>query len=337
MQSERLRHAPMRVVISWNSEAGKSYTRKAGVNPDALAPGFQPSPANDLIFRGGKTLPDLNFLNFYVAGTSAWNAGDMQNIDQALSAAMSDRNLNNVMEQYFNNQPIRSTFLGSHKLTGAAPTVVSQGDAELLISNLQKQGALDGADLATTVVNLLLPSGSELTTDEMPTSPALSAQVLGVQETGRSPHPAIPVEDEASSKAGLGGFHGSVHLTMSGVGVTVYYAISVFSEILSDGTRAGIPAFPQPWKNVVATLYHELNEARTDPDVEDAIRTGQLGFVGWNSKSGEEVGDAPIRTGTGLQLVFKEVPLTAGGGTVPVQFMYSNAVHGPEGPIPQPH
>jgi hypothetical protein len=35
-----------------------------------------------------------------------------------------------------------------------------------------------------------------------------------------------------------------------------------------------IVVFDQPWKNVVATFYHELNEARTDADVEDAIRAG---------------------------------------------------------------
>jgi hypothetical protein len=33
----------------------------------------------------------------------------------------------------------------------------------------------------------------------------------------------------------------------------------------------------------------------------------------------------------------REVPLADGSGTVPVQFQYSNAVHGPEGPIPEPH
>ena len=32
----------------------------------------------------------------------------------------------------------------------------------------------------------------------------------------------------------------------------------------------------------------------------------------------------------------KEVSLTSGSGTVPVQFQYSNAVKGPEGPIPTP-
>jgi hypothetical protein len=35
--------------------------------------------------------------------------------------------------------------------------------------------------------------------------------------------------------------------------------------------------------------------------------------------------------------VFKEVTVSDGSGTVPVQFQYSNAVHGPEGPIAAPH
>lgn len=34
-----------------------------------------------------------------------------------------------------------------------------------------------------------------------------------------------------------------------------------------------------------------------------------------------------------LTEVFREVELTDNIGTVPVPFMYSNAVHGPEGPI----
>ncbi len=33
----------------------------------------------------------------------------------------------------------------------------------------------------------------------------------------------------------------------------------------------------------------------------------------------------------------QEVPLTDGSNSVPVQFQYSNAVHGPEGPIPAPY
>jgi hypothetical protein len=91
---------------------------------------------------------------------------------------------------------------------------------------------------------------------------------------------------------------------------------------------------------VVATFYHELNEARTDPDVEDAIRAGNdpnaTKFLGWTSKQGEECGDFPVFEANPLSQVFQEVKLTDGSGTAPVQFQYSDAVHGPEGPINKP-
>ncbi len=332
MNEKKMEYAPMRVVIRAGSEAAKNYTRKAGIDPQALAPGFSPTPAQDLINHGGKTIRDLKFANFYVAGETSWRASDIQNIDRALSAAMSDRNLNNVIVQYFNNQAISSQQVASVKLSGPRPPVVSQGDAEMLVRNLHQQGKLAGMDLNSTVVNLLLPSGTILTTDE-----GLSNAAAVAQEPGKPLDPRIPVEDEASSASGLGGYHGSIHKTMSGVGITIYYAVIAFSEVRPDGSHNGIVAFAEPWKNVVATCYHELVEARTDPDVEDAIRTGQLSFVGWTSARGEEIGDEPIRTATSLSKVFKEVPLADGTGVVPVQFMYSNAVHGPEGPIPQPH
>jgi hypothetical protein len=88
---------------------------------------------------------------------------------------------------------------------------------------------------------------------------------------------------------------------------------------------------------VVATFYHELNEARTDPDVDDVINGGSVHLLGWTSRQGEECGDFPVFEANPLSEVFVEVPLASGHGTVPVQLMYSNAVHGPEGPIPQPH
>jgi hypothetical protein len=76
--------------------------------------------------------------------------------------------------------------------------------------------------------------------------------------------------------------------------------------------------------------------------VEDAIRAGNsskaVSFLGWTSLQGEECGDFPItEAGTALSLVMQEVSLTNGDRKVPVQFQYSNAVQGPEGPIPQPH
>jgi hypothetical protein len=126
------------------------------------------------------------------------------------------------------------------------------------------------------------------------------------------PPGAILVDGEVTSEHGLGGYHGSVggH----------DYAVAVYSE----GTN-GIAAFDEPWKNVCATVYHELQEVRTDPDVEEAARTGTSSYLGWYAPRGGEIGDIPIAdSGGDLASVFKEVPLAKGGGTVPVQLMWSN-------------
>ena len=76
--NEKMEYAPMRVVIRAGSEAAKQYTRKAGIDPQALAPGFGPTPAQDLINHGGKIIRDLKFANFYVAGETSWRASDIQ-------------------------------------------------------------------------------------------------------------------------------------------------------------------------------------------------------------------------------------------------------------------
>ena len=86
---------------------------------------------------------------------------------------------------------------------------------------------------------------------------------------------------------------------------------------------------------MVGTLYHEMVEFQTDPDVGDAIRTNDLDLIGWNSDFGQEIGDQPISANL-LSDVFREIE-TEKKVTVPVQFMYSNAVHGAEGPIDAPH
>ena len=91
---------------------------------------------------------------------------------------------------------------------------------------------------------------------------------------------------------------------------------------------------------MVGTLYHEMNEFRTDADVRDAIATGNDdGVLGWMGAQGE-IGDQPIAIAGQLgqlQRVFQEVQNSTGSRRVPVQFLYSNAVHGAEGPIDAPH
>ncbi len=328
---------PMNVYVRRGSSAEKAFRKRTGAPIlEAIAPGIAPTPEHDLKYRGGKTIQDLRFTNFYVGG-DAWDQGDIANIDKALYEAMSDEDLNNVMVQYFTG-PITSTFDGSETLPGPAPQIISQGDVEQLVTTLHGEGKLTG-DLTSTVYNFMLAPGTVLNTDTTTTgggqqvSAAVKGQVAAVKA-----HVIVP-KDEDDSLNGLGGFHGSVHVSDTD---TVYYAVGAYSQTEADGTVNGILVFAEPWKNVVATFYHELNEARTDADVEDAIKAGNSpnadAFLGWVSDQGEEVGDFPVsEAGGDLTAVFQEVELTDDSGTVPVQFMYSDAVHGPEGPIVEAH
>jgi hypothetical protein len=334
---------PLRVFVGYKTKAEKGFRSRVSMpQPTALAPGLPPTPEHDLISNGGKTITDLAFINFYIGGSVAWQASDIQAIDQALAASMSDKDLNNVMSQYYPSGQITSTFRGSQILAGPPPQIVSQGDVENLVRSLFQAGSLDGFDLASTVFNFMLPSGTILNTNQAPTTGAIAAAIESARKvkTAKPLEATIPHEEEEDSTQGLGGYHGSTHVGSGADEQTIYYAVGVYSEQLSDGTVNGIPVFDEPWKNVVATFYHELNEARTDPDVEDAIRAGNdpnaVNFLGWTSAQGEECGDFPVFEANPLSKVFQEIELTDNSGTVPIQFQYSDADHGPGEPRATP-
>jgi hypothetical protein len=250
------RKRPLNVSFRRGSAAERVYREVAGLpETEALAPGLKLTPSHDLHYHGGKTIAHLHFNNFYV-GADAWPNADMPKIDAALAAAMSDAHLNNVIEQYFPDS-ITSTFHGSEKLSGPAPATVSQNDIEAMVTSLASHGKFSGSDLSSTVFTFMLPPGTVL--NDSSTAYGESARHQGDANKKN----ASPDDDEADSLHGLGGYHGSVHVGSD----TIYYAVGVYSQIAADGTQNGIVMFEQPWKNVVATFYHELNEARTDADV----------------------------------------------------------------------
>lgn len=292
-----------------------------GVSRPQLGQFVSATSSDNLVYRGGKVIHDLSYVNLYVSGDTQWTASDVDRIDRNLSAAMNDQHLNNVLMQYFDNQAIRSRALPSHPLVGHTPTIVSRGDLREYLTYLHEQGFLRSFDLKNTAVNLILPPGTVLTSN---------AAVANSQQASE--------EDSADSRQGLAGYHGSV---VSTGGTRIYFAVSVFSERSTSGATNGIPVFRDPWKNVVATLYHQMMEVRTNPDVEDGLRdstdlnSGRI--LGWVSDSGLEIGDIPLRANTAIQNVIREVPLANGNGTVPVQLPYSNHAGGPEGPIARPH
>jgi hypothetical protein len=248
---------------------------------DAITPGYEPRPDLNLEDLGGKTLPSLGWVSVYLDG---WAEPDRQALDGALAAAMTDPGLNEVIAQYFPGETVEAHFAGSRTIPDA-PKRADEKAVEKLVRRLHREGVLDGQDPETTAVVMLLGPG------------------------------AVLAHGNVDSHHGLGGYHGSIHVG----DVTVYYAVSVYSE-----GRNGIVAFKEPWQNVCATLYHELQEFRTDPDVEDAIRGGGDKVLGWYSPEGGEIGD--------IAIVMRQVPLADGSGTVPVQLMWSNRVSGPEAP-----
>ena len=137
---------PINVATAKGSAAERFFRERGGlpgveeIEPEAIAPHVRPHPRHDLRFHGGKIISDLTYTNLYVGGSSSWRQSDIQNIDQALAAAMSDPDLNNVMVQYFHGQPITTMFEPSQILSGAKPSAFSQGDVEALISQLHAQG-----------------------------------------------------------------------------------------------------------------------------------------------------------------------------------------------------
>jgi hypothetical protein len=308
---------PMRVQVRYGSAAQKTYYEKSALPggawpmPKAIAPGISPSPIEDLMFHGGKVVPQMEFQNVYLGGDASWKPSDIDSIDRAINMAMRDRRMNNMMIQYFPGVTSSCDMRESFVLQQEKPQMLDEPDVQRLVTSLfDSPSLIKKSDLGTTLFNLILPSGTELRLDD------------------------------SSSLNGLGGYHGSLHIKRAGTTVTLYYSANAYSEVRANGSENGIAVFSLPWKNVVATLYHEINEFRTDADVNDAIENNSNDFLGWTSRRGQEVGDQPIVAAEqlgNLKLVFKEVRASNSSKKMPVQFMYSNAVHGAEGPIAQPH
>jgi hypothetical protein len=300
---------PVNAVFHGASPAGDHYrARLASGNllEEAIAGGFSPNAGNDLHYFGGTTISNLTFVNLYAGDQAAWDPKDRVQIDNGLGAILSDVGLNNMLAQYFGGTAPTSTMLPSQVLPGAAPPTVYRDTVEGWVTARHAAGQLPGGNLATTVYNFLLPRGVVLV-DGLSTDPKGPGVV--------------------DSLHGLGGYHGSVRAGND----KVYFAVGVYSE----GSN-GIVAFDQSWKNVVAIFYHELVEARTDADVEEATSTGSH-VLGWYAPKAGEIGDIPImEAGANINLAMIEIQLTDKSGTEPIQLMWSNNVHGPEGQVAKP-
>ena len=321
-----------RVAVHPHSDAATHY--RAAREHAARAGVFRAHPGLNLKFFGGKTIEHLTFTHVYLGGKKAWSVDDIAAIDHALPAAMQDPHLNNVLAQYYADGKPTTAFKPSRILEDPLPAIVHRDTIESIVASLDRANGLSGFDLASSVFCFLLPRGVVLVDGDS----GAKAEHDGDDDDDEPQfNPTLREQNEADdSKHGLGGFHGSLHPHGART-ETVYYAVGVYSE---GGN--GIVAFDEPWKSICATFYHELCEARTDPDVEDAIKLGDTPaadkLIGWYSPKGGEIGDIPMEeAGAHLETVMREVPLANGKRTVPIQLMWSNAVGGPEGPIAVKH
>jgi hypothetical protein len=301
---------PMRIQVLPGSEAEYHHYQAAArysgesIEREALAPGVTASPQDDLVFRGGKVLPQMGFQNIYLGRSNDFAPGDVESIDDAITRVMRDGQLKDIIQQYFPGKTLSYDVAQSVVLDEARPNEMGEPEVQAKIIELFDRGLILATDHDRTCFNLVLPPDTILKLDN------------------------------SSSLRGLGGYHGSVHFDRGGQSRTLYYSANVYSEIRA-GRRNGIPFFNKPWKNVVCTLYHELIEFQTDPDVGDAIRQQDRRFIGFNSNRGQEIGDQPISANS-LDKVFIEVLTNPGPLATPVQLMFSNRVHGAEGPDEKP-
>jgi len=139
-----------------------------------------------------------------VGNSGSWNQNDIKSIDSALAAAMSDKNLNNVMVQYFpEHDTITSTFKGSQVLSGKNPKRFFKDDVESLVSKLFSQKKLDSYDLKNTVFNFMLPSGTMLNDGERNTGEEESNTISTQREFDSDDDQALIEDDELIRFPGL--------------------------------------------------------------------------------------------------------------------------------------
>ncbi|MCY7366693.1 MAG: hypothetical protein LH474_00890 [Chamaesiphon sp.] len=109
---ERYGPLPMRIQVMPGSEAEYLHYQSAAsysdinLNRAAIAPGVTASPQDDLIFRGGKVVPQMGFQNVYLGRASDFAPGDIESIDNAIARVIRDNRLKDIIQQYFVGQTL---------------------------------------------------------------------------------------------------------------------------------------------------------------------------------------------------------------------------------------
>jgi len=169
MSQYRATAMPMRVQVRPGSAAERGYLRSARRGPAwprtrSIAAGIDPEPQEDLVFHGGKVVPQMEFQNVYLGGAESWTARDVDFIDSAIQRAMQHRRLNNVLTPYFPAARASCDMRPSFVVDEAKPKRLDESDVQARVVALYDAGLLRKTQLDTCIFNLVLPAGAVLTT-----------------------------------------------------------------------------------------------------------------------------------------------------------------------------
>ena len=216
-------------------------------------PATSSASATDVKYYGGKVLNQFQVENVYYGSYYNSSAGKAD-------AAYND----GFMKQYVDNKDATSIWhqYGVDHGTFGGSTVVNKSvrsgqtiSKRTLESLVKKLASADPQSGNNKIYNITLPPGAVLS------------------------------DGSATSKQGLGGFHGSVTVN----GKQVYY-----SAICDSSGSNGIDFTGDARKNVTITESHEISEAVTDPDVEVASKTNDYSKLGWMDLNNGEIGDMEV-------------------------------------------
>src|ERR1700749_4776261 len=93
VQSSKATRLIMRIQARPGSPVEARYYRYpegrwAQLDPDAIAPGIPPDASADLVFHGGKTVPQMVFQNIFLCGQASWLVSDLDSINTAITPAL---------------------------------------------------------------------------------------------------------------------------------------------------------------------------------------------------------------------------------------------------------
>lgn len=210
-----------------------------------------------LNYYGGGVLDHSEVTNMYIGDYFNTAAGqkDVAHNDAAVADLQTNKNFGSVLAQY----GVGAGTVGQSQVLGGtykSGQHITQAQIEGMLQQAVASGQVKPG--AQSLYNFVLP-----------------------------PNAVLQTSDGSTSLKGVGGFHGSIHTPD---GQTVYYSAIAYSKGSNgiDFTKGNAQ------DNISITESHEIAEADTDPNVEDAANSNDWSKLSWYDDQNGEIGDIEV-------------------------------------------